>query len=334
MKNVLKTIITFGALIVIIFSCCLGSCVVILLTTTKISQDTYNKSGFDEKIIKHSSTNSSSLLVDKIALINISGEIFYSVPGGTSNVTGATSDNIINQLEQAASDPKVKDIILRLNTPGGEVDAGVPICNEIKKVKSSKNVYAFIDSEAASLGYFIANCTNYIYSRPTAITGSIGVIIQAVDFYGVLEKFGGKVIYLTNTDGKNKGGQQIFDQNSDSFKIYQKILDEDFALFLNVVTEGRKDKLTLEQVKLLADGRIYSGNQAASNKLVDELGEFDEVIQKVAKKDNIDLLNTNVIEYRILSTPFSNLFGGFSALNLPTQSSKVKVLMELNNSNN
>src|SRR5260221_373925 len=258
MKDIFKIVFSVGCIIFIFFACCIGSFISLFVFTSNSSSGSVNKNLFLEHIIKSDLTST-----NKIALVNISGEITYSVPGDTKPQTGATSDNIIAQLDNAQNDPTVKAVVLRMNTPGGEVNAATPICNKIDEVNKTKNVYTFIDSTGASLGYLIANCTDYIYARPTAITGSIGVILQAVDFYGVLENFGGKVAFVTNSQGAQKGGGGVFDSNSETYKTYQKILDESFDFFLGHVEKGRTGKLTLDQIKVLADGRIYSGKQIA-----------------------------------------------------------------------
>jgi len=249
----------------------------------------------------------------QIAVINITGAIDYSTPGQDFQ-SGAFSDNIIAQLQKAKDDSSVKAVLLRFNSPGGAVVAAEPICKEIKEVNKSKPVYSFIDSMGASLGYLLPNCSQYIYSRPEAITGSIGVILQAIDFYGVLEKLGGKVVFVTNTEGKQKSGEDIFDPNSETYKTYQKILDETYEYFITRVYEGRKlnnPSVTKEELKKYADGRIFSGNQAKELKLVDELGQFEEVISSMIKKEN-DLKGkyVEVVEYSLPIDPFSQLFMG------------------------
>lgn len=280
----------------------------------------------------------SALQMSKIAVINISGAITYSVPGERPQV-GATSSNIIAQIQKAKKDDSVKAVVLRLNTPGGEVSAAEPICREIRALNSRKPVYAFIDSVGASLGYLLPNCASYIYSRPSAITGSIGVIVEAVDWYGVLEKIGGKVVFITNTQGTQKSGRDIYAEGSDTYKTYQEILDETYEYFVNAVYQGRKTthpELTVNDIKQYANGRIFSGKQAKDVKLVDELGEFDEVISSIINRESGSFSGkkVDVIEYNIISNPFAELFGNLqttlNSANLkekPT-TSQVRLLMQ------
>jgi len=260
-------------------------------------------------------TDPSILNKDKIAVINVTGMITYSLAGSTLVETGATSNNIISQLQKAQNDESVQAVILRLNTPGGEVNAGRPICNQIQKVRELKPVFAFLDTSAASLGYYIANCTQYIYSREGSITGSIGVLAQATDLTGILENLGARIQTITNTRGTLKTGDDVFDKNSETYRQYQRILDETYEDFINIVTEGRNGKLTREEILKLADGRIFSGKQAASLKLVDELGEFDEVLARVLNNLELEFQNTEFVEYYYLGNPFGGLFPGiFSQL--------------------
>jgi protease-4 len=251
----------------------------------------------------------------KIAVINVTGEISYSVPGEAIS-SASTSDNIINQLNKAKNDDAITTVLMRWNSPGGYATAAEPICRAIKDVRTVKPVYSFIDSEGASLGYLLPNCTQYIYARPAAITGSIGVIIQAVDFYGVLEKLGGRVVFITNSAGTQKSGMDIFDSSSETYKTYQRLLDEQYSYFVDKVYEGRRlnhPEITREQLRRYADGRIFSGLQAKELKLVDETAEFSETLSLLVTKENLGNRRVDIVEYHTVTNPFSDLFGGLQA---------------------
>lgn len=251
----------------------------------------------------------------KIVVINITGEITYSMPNETHS-SAASSANIIAQLNKAKDDETVSVVLLRWNSPGGYTTAAEPICNAIKKTNETKPVYSFIDSQGASLAYLLPNCTKYIYARPAAITGSIGVIIQAVDFYGILEKLGGKVVFITNTAGSQKSGEDIFTPGSETYKTYQKLLDESYEYFIDKVYQGRiinHPSITKEQIRSYADGRIFSGAQAKAAGLIDETAEFDETITKILLRENLAEKKIDIVEYQILSNPFANFFRTFEA---------------------
>ncbi len=329
MKSFIKFTAGFGCALIVLFSCLLLCCFSLFAVAASFTKT----SGLDaeEKTISKVIDSKSTALPDKVAVINISEEIVYSVPETTATQS-ATSNNIIEQLKRAQEDAQVKAVIVRFNTPGGEVSAAEPICRAMKSLNATKPVYGFIDSMGASLGYLLANCTRYIYARDAAIVGSIGVIIKAVDIDGILVNFGGKVEYITNTEGDNKSGQGIFDKNSETYKIYQGLLDESYDYFLTKIVDGRNGMLTKASLKPYADGRIFSAKQALALKLIDEIGEFDEVLSSVMTKENINTSNYTIFEYKLpVQFPdFSSLLFGKSELELiKKNASSTEVLMIL-----
>ncbi len=304
-----------GCFALIAFSCLFLVLLINIISSGSTRFSGKNSSDNIDEVTLGNYGESNSMQSSKIAVIDITGEITYSLPGEESNA-GANSDNIISQLKKAGDDSSINAVILRFNTPGGETTASEPICREIKNLNFKKPVYSFIDSMGASLGYLLPNCTKYIIARPASITGSIGVIIQAVDFYGVLEKLGGNVIFVTNTAGSQKTGQDIFVKGSETYNTYQKILDENYEYFLNRVYEGRKlnhPNISMDKLRTYADGRIFTGPQAKDIDLVDEIGEFDQAINSIIEKENLSGNKVEIVEYQITSSPFSQLFGGLTA---------------------
>lgn len=292
-------------------TCVIGLVVIGSFSTAIESTAAYDTTILEERILTTGNTGASE--TRNIAVINISGPVTYSIPGSTGDL-GASSNTIISQLERAKDDEKIDVVLLRFNTPGGEVSAAEPICRSIQELHAEKPVYSFIDTMGASLGYLLPNCSQYIYSRPSAITGSIGVILQAIDFLGILENIGGQVIYITNSEGEFKSGEEIFDKNSQTYNTYQEILDETYNYFVDVVVEGREmavANFTREDLLPYADGRILSGKQALEVKLVDELGQFEDVIASIIQKESVlQGTKVNVMEYVIPVNPFADLFRG------------------------
>lgn len=256
--------------------------------------------------------NDQSLTTSKIAVIDFSGIISYVVPGDTLS-SGTNNRSISSQILKAKRDNSVKAVILRFNTPGGAVLAAEPICRDIKDLAKTKPVYAFIDSQGASLGYLLPNCTDFLYSRPDSITGSIGVIMSLTDYNGIIEKLGGRTANITNSAGTEKSGEGYFDPKSDEYKRLQSILDESYEYFLSKVWEGREKhgKISKPELRAIADGRIFSGQQAYDTGLVDSVMYYDEVLSDVVKKnsDKFGEDKIEVVDYSILGNPFSNIFG-------------------------
>jgi len=286
----------------------------------EINSITNTSSGDTGVVINEKTTGNfgdrSSFDTSKIAIVDVTGVINYSLnseilPAGASNRT------VIAQLNRAKDDSRVKAVIIRFNSGGGVVSAAEPICRAIKETNKSKPVYAFIDTEGASLAYLLPNCAKFIYARPDAITGSIGVRLDLLDLGGILERIGAKQSTITNTAGSKKTQKGLFEQNSDEYKQLQSMLDETYTYFLNKVWEGRRDKnngLTFEKLKTYADGRLFSGLQAKQAGLVDETGYYEDVVDSVIRQEKLTSQNVQIVEYQQEENPFARLFGASTEL--------------------
>lgn len=285
--------------------------------------------GLEEKKI-YFTGDKESFSEKKIAVIDISGMITYKTNLAYPNY--GDSSVIISALNKAYADDSVKVVLLKLNTPGGEVAAAESICNTIRKVDEVKPVYAFVDSEAASLGYLLANCTRYIYSTPLSITASIGVISMVTDLNGIIERIGGKVSIITNTEGKSKAGGGLFDENSDGYKSFKTLLDQTYDKFVDYVYAGRTRSganVSKEEIKRIADGRVVSGLTAKELRLVDELSEYHEIRGKIAIKEGLSD-NPVMVEYKLPDDPFGEIFKGLGLLapSLNNNQGSIKLLMQ------
>jgi protease-4 len=249
--------------------------------------------------------------VDKIAVINIDEVISYTTK---PDITILSNYTIAAQLHKAQEDPYVKAIILRFNTPGGAVGAAEPLCRQIKAIDQNKPIIAFIDNLGASLGYLLANCTRSIYSRPDALTGSMGVVYAAIDYTGILTNLGAKYYVVTNSSGTQKTGGDLTNPDSAAYKRLQSILDETFDYFFQTVLSGRKRAgsfITESDLRKYADGSVFSGKQAAQIGLVDHLAEYEDVLNTV-RDTYIDTEAVDVVEYQIDPDLFTLLFGSTS----------------------
>jgi protease IV len=324
MKTSTKVFITLGIFLLIILSCGL-CCLMSWLFLASISSNS-TSSDYNEKVILKPKSGS----VDKIVVIDITGEIISAENGGSATGT-ASPDKINKELDTANDDSNVKAIILKMNTPGGTDIDSQKICEKVKSVKSNKPVVTFIESMGASGGYYVASCSDYIVTLKQAITGSIGVKIVSYDISGLLDKVGIKEKTLTNTKGVLKSGDDFYQSGSETEKIYKTLLDDSYDEFINVVVDGRKDKeknLTREQIIKLADGRIYSGKQAVDNGLADKLGNLSDTISYIKSKYNISD-NAGVFEYKqvalfggLFDTLANQIFPGYEESKLASQISK------------
>lgn len=219
----------------------------------------------------------------QVAVIPIYG--FISIPESGPLSQSASADEIVRKLKNLSEKEEVKAVILRINSPGGSVAAVQEIYDEVIKLKKSgKIVVASMGDVAASGGYYIASAADKIFANPSSITGSIGVIFETGNVQELFKKIGVKMEAIKSREHKDIGSP--FRPMSEKERgIIQSIIDDAYAQFVDVVISGRK--LSKEKALLLSDGRIYSGSQAKTEGLVDELGNIEAAISKAAEMAGI-----------------------------------------------
>lgn len=215
-----------------------------------------------------------------VGLINIEGIIMggYGSFGIFGSQPGA--DRIIRQLKEAQEDDTVKAVVLRINSPGGSAAASREIRDEVVKLrKSGKKVVVSMGDVAASGGYMVACAADRIVANPSTTTGSIGVIMQLQNTQGLYDKLGIKTITIKSGPHKDMGSPDR-PLTEEEREILQGMIDDMYDQFLDVVAEGRN--MPKEEVRKIADGRVFTGRQALKLGLVDELGDFYDAVD-VAK---------------------------------------------------
>ncbi len=208
---------------------------------------------------------------DKVAVIDIMGVI-------------SRTDPVIDQIHQYRDDQTVKAIVLRINTPGGSVAPVQEIYSELNKLE--KPIVASMGSTAASGGYYIAAIADEIFANPGTLTGSIGVIMQFTKLKGLYEKIGLEQQVVKSGKFKDTGSS-IRDMTDEERALLQTTLDDVHSQFIDAVFEGRQAHLTREDVVALADGRVFSGQQAFEHKLVDKLGNLPDAIDRAGELGGI-----------------------------------------------
>jgi protease-4 len=180
----------------------------------------------------------------------------------------------------------VKAIVLDINSPGGSVGAVQEIYSRILRVKKTKHIpfVALFGDVAASGGYYIASACDKIVAHPGTLTGSIGVIFEVQNMEGLFSKIGFKMDPIKSGAHKDIGSPAR-PMTPEERKILQDLIDDAYGQFVQAVADGRKMKV--EEVKPLADGRIYSGTQALSNHLVDQLGDSHDALMLAAQLGGI-----------------------------------------------
>lgn len=254
---------------------------------------------------------------NKIAVIHLNGVISGAYDGEMSD-EGMVGD-LKAQLDQAVEDKHVKAIILRINSPGGEVVASDAIYKALVRVRDEhdKPIIASMESVAASGAYYAAMGCNHVMATDLTITGSIGVIMQSFGFAGLMDKVGVKS--YTFKSGKYKDLlNPMREPTAEEKEMVNTLIMEVYDKFVGIVAKERK--LDVDELKTtLADGRILSGNQALKGKLIDGLGYFDDAVEKAQELAKIK--QAKVITYR---APFSfrhlfRLFGESKASNIQIQ---------------
>ncbi|MDQ4148677.1 MAG: signal peptide peptidase SppA [Actinomycetota bacterium] len=219
---------------------------------------------YDEELLREGSSD------EKIALINVVGEIF-SDPEELAE--GASDSNILRQLEQARDDESVAGVIVNLETPGGSVTASDAIYRKVLELRRrDKPVVALMGDVAASGGYYIAAGADEVVAHPYTWTGSIGVIALLPNFEQAAGKLG-VTVAVVKSGALKDAGSPFRALTEEERALFQRLIDEAYAGFVNVVSTGRK--LNGARTRELADGRIYSGIQAKELGLVDYLGDRD-----------------------------------------------------------
>lgn len=236
-----------------------------------------------------------------IAVLDIDGEMSDSSSSSYNHVW------LINTIDELMNNSLNKGILIRVNTPGGSVYYSDELYNKLMEYrKTTKNpVYVYMEDMAASGGYYISAAADKIYSNRNCWTGSIGVTTGTmINVKGLLDKLGIKA--TTFTSGRNKSmGSSTEEMTDEQRKIMQSLIDESYERFVDIVAKGRK--IDVDKVREIADGRIYTANQAKSLNLIDKICSEEEARKEISK--NVKLRN---IKYVVLSPPKPSLIDKLS----------------------
>ena len=226
---------------------------------------------------------------DKIVLMDITGVITSET--SRSAFGGAKEPGMLAEvreaLDRARGDRNVKAIVLRINSPGGWVTASDTLYHEIKKFKNetgAKVVAHFLDA-GTSGAYYAALAADRITAQPTSITGSIGVIMLRIDATGLMQKIGVQALEISS--GEHKGmGSPFRPISAEEKKIFQSMIDNLYGKFVGVVAAERK--MDPDRVRQLADGRIYTSQEAKDEGLIDDIGYLEDAFTQARKLANLE----------------------------------------------
>lgn len=192
-----------------------------------------------------------------------------------------TSDHAVEELNDYAEEASIKAIVIRIDSPGGGVVPSQEIYNAVKNAKKEgKKIVVSMGSVAASGGYYIAAAADKIVANPGTLTGSIGVKMEFANIEKLLEKIGVRGMVVKAGEYKDIGSP-FRDMTDQEKKILQGVIDDVHQQFIEAVSEGRS--LPASDVAAIADGRIFTGRQALSLKLVDQMGDLADSISLAGK---------------------------------------------------
>ncbi len=205
---------------------------------------------------------------------------------GIIEITGIITDSksVIHSLKRFREDDSIKAIVLRIDSPGGGVGPAQEIFREVRKTVGVKKIVASMGAVAASGGYYIAAGTDGIIANPGTITGSIGVIITYTNFEDLLSKIGLTPVVVKSGEFKDTGSP-IRKMSEEERKILQNFVNQIHKQFVVAVAEGRN--MDQSKVEPIADGRIFTGEEATKFGLVDRIGNLEDAIEWVGRMAGI-----------------------------------------------
>lgn len=225
----------------------------------------------------------SLVMLSSVGALDDGGDKQIAVVEVTGPIT--SSKKTVKAIRKFAKNDKIKGIVIRVDSPGGSVAPSQEIYDAVKKAKKVKPLVVSMGSTAASGGYYIACGADTIFANSGSVTGSIGVITQLFSVHKLLDK--AKVEVNTFKTGPYKDSGTPFRQLQPEDEVYFKALIQDiYEQFVEDVAKCRK--MSKEEVKKVADGRVFTGRQALKLKLVDKLGTFQDAVDHVAKEAKID----------------------------------------------
>src|SRR5579863_1552312 len=210
---------------------------------------------------------------DRIGVVDLEGVILSPQP-------------VVDELKQFADDSSIKAIILHVNSPGGGVAASEEIYREVKRIhnEKKKKIVVSIETVGASGAYYVASASDKIYADNGSIVGSIGVIAQWVNYGDLLKWAKLKDVVLKTGEFKDTGNPAR-DLTPNEQAYMQELIDNMFGQFVKAVADGRGMKF--DDVKAIANGKVWTGEQAMSLKLIDSVGDFETVVADTAKSVGI-----------------------------------------------
>lgn len=242
----------------------------------------------------------------EVAVYYAYGDIVDSPVSNTSfNQHSIVGKDVCNDLKELMDDDDVKAVVIRVNSGGGSAFASEQMWHQIMELKKVKPVVVSMGGYAASGGYYMSVPANWIVAEPTTITGSIGIFGMFPDFSGLASEKLGIKFDEVKTNKNGTFGSTMRPLTPDEMRMLQVYIDRGYTTFKNRVAQGRN--LTMAQVEAIAQGHVYTGEDALKIKLVDELGGLEKAVKKAAQLAKID--NYYKVSYPSPVNWFDQIFG-------------------------
>jgi len=211
---------------------------------------------------------------DRIAMIDISGFLQTGPSQGLLSERESPVGLLHEKLDKAAADPRIKAVILRINSPGGSVTASDIMYREAMRFRqrSGKPLVVLMQDVAASGGYYLACAADHIVAHPTTVTGSIGVILQTVSVKPLLQRIGVEAEAITS--GPNKAIASPLEELKEEHRRLLQAMVDDFYSRFTAVVKDRRPNIPAEKFPTVTDGRVFTGAQAIDLALIDEVGDL------------------------------------------------------------
>lgn len=258
--------------------------------------DSYFKNLFKNKMVENVLVSGD--IGKRILVVPIQGVI-------TSGSTyGYDHELIMDSLETALTDPTIKGVILKVNSPGGGVYESAMVKDKIMEIKQKDiPVYAVFEGMSASGGYYISAMADKIFASEETLTGSIGVIMSGYDMSELLSNLGIKTNVIKSAEHKDiMSSTRPMTEEEKGYM--QEMINLSYNRFIDLVAEGRN--LPREEVLKFADGRIFDGSQALKLKLIDDIAYYDDVVEKIQEDYGIE--RAQVFQHKRTMTPYRTIF--------------------------
>lgn len=242
----------------------------------------------------------------QILKVTVDGTIADTGSGGLFATDTYDHQFLLEELRSAQEDESIKGVLLEVNSPGGGVYESAEIAKEMAKIKELQiPIYVSMKQMAASGGYYISAAADKIFATDETVTGSIGVIMSGTNYAGLFEKLGIEDTTVKSGPLKDIGSASRKPTEQDT-EVLQAYVDSAFNRFVNVVAKGRG--MSEENVRKIADGRIYDGAQAKANGLIDEIGFPEDALAALQKEKSLE--DAQVVEYTADTTGFASSWLG------------------------